>query len=101
MRRQPALVLPLESVLAWRAQGARTAELRRSVRARFYVTPNVGAKGDSSGVALGPEDRKCTPYLTSGPGGTPLLLPLERLVRPHGTARAAFSTSAREATQHS
>jgi hypothetical protein len=51
------------------------------------LPPNVGAKGDSSGVTPGPEDRKCTPYLASGPGGTPLLLPLERLVRqqPFGT----------------
>jgi hypothetical protein len=51
------------------------------------VLPNVGAKGDSSGVTPGPEDRKCTPYLGSGPGGTPLLLPLERLVRRHAVAR--------------
>jgi hypothetical protein len=49
----------------------------------WLLAPNVGAKGDSSGVTPGPEDRKCTPYLASGPGGTPLLLPLERLVRRH------------------
>jgi hypothetical protein len=38
---QFALVLPLESMLAWRIQGVRSAELRRCVRARYYVRPNV------------------------------------------------------------
>jgi hypothetical protein len=51
------------------------------------LIPYAGAKGDSSGVTPGPEDRKCTPYLTSGPGGTPLLLPLERPVRLHLVAK--------------
>jgi hypothetical protein len=40
------------------------------------VLPNVGAKGEASGVTPGPDGRQCTPYLTAGPGGTPLDLPL-------------------------
>jgi hypothetical protein len=57
------------------------------------VTPNVGAKGDSGGVTPGPEDRTCTPYLASGPGGTPLLLPLERLVRRHLSRRTSLNNA--------
>jgi hypothetical protein len=47
------------------------------------ATPNVRAKGGANGVTPGPGDRKCTPYLAAGPGGTPLALPLSEVVRPH------------------
>jgi hypothetical protein len=41
-----------------------------------FVPPNVGTKGEANGGMTGPENRKCTPYLGSGPGSTPLDLPL-------------------------
>jgi hypothetical protein len=43
---------------------------------RCLVPPNVGTKGEANGGMTGPENRKCTPYLGSGPGSTPLDLPL-------------------------
>jgi hypothetical protein len=65
------------------AEGTLRFSLEAAARRSLFVMPNVGAKGDSDGVTPGPEDRKCTPHLGLGPGGTPLLLPLERLVRLH------------------
>jgi hypothetical protein len=47
-------------------------------RIETSVLPNVRAKGESDGVTPGPGDRKCTPYLAAGPGGTPLGLPLSK-----------------------
>jgi hypothetical protein len=63
------MIVPL-ALLEWAA-----CYLQASSQSRL-VLPNVLAKGEADGGTPGPENRKCTPYLGSGPGGTPLDLPL-------------------------